>query len=64
MCIPHGAKGMKSSGFVKKSKPQKHIERVSDELFENGDPDFIDERTSEYNPKEKLSFLEKLLKDL
>jgi len=64
MCIPHGAMGSKSNGFVKEKKPPKHLQRVSQDEFEKGDPDFIDERTSEYKPKKKLSFLDKLIKDL
>jgi len=27
MCIPHGVTGTKSNGFVKKSRPPKHIQR-------------------------------------
>jgi hypothetical protein len=64
MCIPHGAMGSKSNGFVKIKKPPKSVQRVSQDEFEKGDPDFIDERTSEYEPKKKLSFLDKLIKDL
>jgi len=56
MCIPHGAVGGKSNGFEKVDKPQKHIQRVSKKEFEKGDPDFIDERISEYEPKKKESF--------
>jgi len=63
MCIPHGATGTKSNGFVKKSRPAKHITRVSQDLFEKGDPDFIDERTEIYEPKKKESFIDKLFKD-
>ena len=53
MCIPHGATGSKSNGFVKKKRPQKSIQRVSQEEFEHGDPDFVDERTTPYIPKTK-----------
>jgi len=60
MCIPHGATRSKSNGFVKKSRPQKSIQRVSQELFEKGDPDFVDERTSAYEPKKKTSFFDAL----
>ena len=58
MCIPHGATGSKSNGFVKKERPQKHIAKVSQEQFEKGDPNFVDERTSEYEPKKKGSFFD------
>lgn len=58
MCIPHGATGSKSNGFVKKERPKKHIEKVSTEHFEKGDPNFVDERTSEYEPKKKGSFFD------
>jgi len=63
MCIPHGATRSKSNGFVKKSKPAKSIKRVSQELFEKGDPDFVDERVDSYEPKKKESFIDKLFKD-
>ena len=61
MCIPHGATGSKSNGFVKEDKPKKHITRVSKNQFEKGDPDFIDERTSTYEPKKKSSFFDSIL---
>jgi len=64
MCIPHGAMGSKSNGFVKEDKPKKHIQRVSQREFEKGDPDFVDERTSSYEPKKKESFLDTLIKEL
>jgi len=58
MCIAHGALGSKSNGYVKEDKPKKHIQRISKEQFEKGDPDFIDERTTTYEPKSKKeSFL-------
>ncbi len=61
MCIPHGAARSKSNGFVKKVKQKKHIKRVSKEHFEKGDPDFVDERTTPYIPKEKKkSFFDSL----
>ena len=60
MCIPHGAARSKSNGFVKKSRPQKSVKRVSQEQFEKGDPDFIDERTSSYESKKKTSFFDSL----
>ncbi len=56
MCIPHGATGSKSNGFVKEDKPKKHIKRVSQQEFEKGDPNFIDERIAEYVPKKRESF--------
>ncbi|MDA7817442.1 hypothetical protein N9A28_04580 [Sulfurimonas sp.] len=43
MCIPHGASTKKDNGFIK-DKPKKHIEKVSQDIFEKGDPSFIDER--------------------
>lgn len=62
MCIPHGATGGKSNGFEKKEKPKKHIQRVSQSQFEKGDPDFIDERTSQDEEKQKDSFLSSLFR--
>jgi len=61
MCIPHGALGSKSNGFVKEDKPKKHIKRVSQDQFEKGDPDFVDERVTVYVPKTKKSFFSNLL---
>ncbi len=55
MCIPHGITGTKSNGFVKEEKPKKHIQRISQKEFEKGDPDFIDERNSPYEPKKEES---------
>jgi len=63
MCIPHGAMGSKESAYVD-DKPTKHVEKVSQREFEKGDPDFVDERTSEYKPKKKETFLETLVKEL
>jgi len=60
MCIPHGATGSKSNGFIKDDTPKKHIQRVSQREFEKGDPDFIDERISEYEPKKKETFFSSL----
>ena len=56
MCIPHGATGSKSNGFVKEDKPKKHIKIVSQREFEKGDPNFVDERITTYVPKQKKSF--------
>lgn len=64
MCIPHGATGSKDNGFVKEDKPKKHVARVSQAEFEKGDPDFVDERVSEYKPKKNESFLDTLIKEL
>lgn len=58
MCIPHGVGGSKSNSFVKKERPKKHIDKVSKEQFEKGDPYFIDERTQEYTPKKKGNFFD------
>jgi Zn-finger nucleic acid-binding protein len=64
MCIPHGAKSSKDNGYVE-IEPKKHIKRVSQKEFEKGDPNFVDERTSAYEPKKKkTSFFEKLMDDL
>jgi len=60
MCIPHGAPRTSNSGFIKEKKPAKHIKRVSQREFEKGDPDFVDERTSTYEPKKKGSFFDDL----
>ena len=63
MCIPHGSMGSKSNGFVPDNKPKKHIQKVSKDEFEKGDPNFIDERKSDYTPKKKEeSFFSSLFK--
>ncbi|MBU0721702.1 hypothetical protein KJ877_10195 [bacterium] len=63
MCLSHNAMAKKDSGYVDDS-PKKHIKRVSQNEFERGDPDFVDERTTPYKkPKEKKGFLESLLDD-
>ncbi len=56
MCIPHGGVGTKDSGYID-VKPKKHIKRVSQQQFEKGDPDFIDERifkNKQINEKKSL----------
>lgn len=62
MCIPHGG-GTTSNGYEKEDKPKKHIKKVSQEQFEKGDPNFVDERKAEdSSKKQKKSFLADLLK--
>jgi len=56
LCIPHGVTGTRSSGYIKKERPKKSIKRVSQEEFEKGDPDFIDERTKSNDSKKNKSF--------
>lgn len=63
MCIPHGATRTKSNGFVKKERVKKSVKRVSQDEFEKGDPDFVDERTSPYEPKKKSSFFSSLFEE-
>jgi hypothetical protein len=60
MCIPHGAMGSVSNGFVKEDKPKKSIKRVSQDVFEKGDPNFVDERKTENKPKKEKGFLSSL----
>ena len=61
MCIPHGATMPSNSGYVKEEKPKKHIEKVPQEQFEHGDPNFVDERKTEDESKNKeKSFFESL----
>ncbi|MDA3908214.1 MAG: hypothetical protein PF437_03935 [Sulfurimonas sp.] len=63
MCIPHGSGGKKDSGYID-IKPKKHVEKVSQEVFEKGDPNFVDERKNVYKKTEvKKSFLSSLLDD-
>ena len=58
MCIPHGATGTQSNGFIKEDKPRKHIKMVSKDQFEKGDPDFIDERKVDSSTNKKGSILD------
>jgi len=60
MCIPHGATRSKSNGFEKEDRVKKSVQKVSQELFEHGDPDFVDERTTAYEPKKKETFFDSL----
>jgi len=57
MCIPHGTGGTISSGNVKEKKERKSIKRVSQDAFEHGDPDFVDERVREDKPVKKETSL-------
>lgn len=57
MCIPHGASAPINNGYVKKDRHKKHIKKVSQDQFEKGDPNFIDERKIiEEVKEEKKSF--------
>ena len=62
MCIPHGTHTMKQtpSNIRKEKSEKKHIEMISKDLFENGDPDFVDERKTPYMPRKKKSWLANL----
>ncbi len=51
MCIPHVPAGISTHSI--KVKEKKHVQKVFKAEYEKGDPDFIDERTSVYIPKEK-----------
>ena len=53
MCIPHGTGGTISSGNVQERKERKLIKIVSQDAFEHGDPDFVDERILDDKPKKK-----------
>ena len=53
MCIPHGVAQKKRSAPVKKKRTPKSVKRVSQDIFEKGDPDFVDERVVPYEPEEK-----------
>ena len=60
MCIPHCALTSKDSGYIE-TKPKKHIKKVSQQIFEKGDPDFVDERhLEEEEAEEKKSFFSSL----
>ncbi len=63
MCVPHGLMHTNNHSFEKKDKEKKHIVRVSQKQFEQGDSDFIDERTTAYEPKKEESFFDSLFKD-
>ena len=61
MCIPHGASGSKSNGFVKEKRQPKSIKKPDEQMMKIGDPDFIDERISEYIPKDTRSLFTKFI---
>lgn len=61
MCIPHGASISKDNGYVEK-KPKKHIAKVSQDIFEKGDPNFVDERVEKDEPKSKKSIFGSLFR--
>ncbi len=63
MCIPHGVMSTKNNGFIKESRPKKHIKKPSKNMLEKGDPDFVDERISANEQKKEESFFDKLFKD-
>ncbi|MDD2790574.1 MAG: hypothetical protein PHU40_07920 [Sulfurimonas sp.] len=61
MCVPQGASRKVDSGYIE-IKPKKHIKKVFKKEYENGDPDFVDERVKkEDDSKKEKSFLESLL---
>lgn len=59
MCMPHGAGTKTDNGYID-TKPKKHIKKVSQDVFEKGDPDFVDERHLDEKPKDKKSFFDSL----
>ena len=61
MCIPHGITSTRDNGYIE-DKPKKHVQKISKEQFERGDPNFKDERTKPYIKKEKHSFFSDLFK--
>jgi len=63
MCIPHGAVSSKDNGYVEK-KEHKHITRVSQDEFEKGDPNFVDERKIVQEEEKKLSCFESMMEKL
>lgn len=63
MSIARGVVHAQHYTFDKKDKEKKHIVRVSQEKFENGDPNFIDERVAAHKLKEEKSFLSNLFEN-
>ena len=61
MCIPHGATGSKSNGYIKESKPRKKIQRLPKEIFEHGDPNYDGGIIEYIKPEPKKNFFEKFL---
>ena len=60
MCIPHGATGTKSNGFIKEDRPHKKVEKLPKAIFENGDPDYDGVVIEYVKPEPKKSFLGKV----
>ena len=61
MCISHGVAGSKSNGFEKEKTKPKSIPRPNEQMMKKGDPDFIDLRTKQYQPKDRRSLFQKLV---
>ena len=61
MCIPHGATGTKSNGFIKDDKPRKKVEKLPKAIFENGDPDYDGVVLEYVKPEPKKNFFAKLI---
>ena len=59
MCIPH-SNTSNIQVTRREKKVRRHIKQVSQEHFEHGDPDFIDERTNITVVSESISFLNKI----
>jgi len=63
MCVPHGSKPLNTGKTLKTEKKEK-TSKVSDDIFEKGDPDFVDERTSIYIPKKNISLIDRFIEFL
>ncbi|MEJ2372287.1 MAG: hypothetical protein P8Y22_04740 [Sulfurimonas sp.] len=61
MCIPHGTSTIKGEITIK-DKPKKHIDKPSKNMFEKGDPNFVDERTKPSKETKKEGFFSSLFK--
>lgn len=56
MNIPN-IKHFRLHSFEKDKEVHKHIRKLPDNVYENGDPNFVDERTKCDLPKKEKSFL-------
>ncbi|MBC8237863.1 MAG: hypothetical protein H8E76_06505 [Helicobacteraceae bacterium] len=60
MNIPN-IKHFRSNILLKEEdEPKKHIQKLSDTKYEQGDPNFVDERIKPKPPKKEKSFLSSL----
>ena len=59
MNIPN-IKHLRKTTLIKEEEPKKHIKKLPEAEYEEGDPNFVDERIKSELPKKEKSFLSSL----